>query len=235
MRTHAPAAGPSRAPMPAPATGSRSPPTWAPAPSSTRRSPASQPPMRIKTSLTTCAWPKRSPRARSTPSSASKPAMLVVLGGSSPWTVELLARLQTDEVILVGRNEPALHALARFARTEIGTTVEATTDVWDALSRATLILCQARVGGWEGRCSDETEASQWGAYGDESLGIGALRSAMRSQALVASWARAAPGVPTLMFSNPVDLLARCWAEHSHGACISVCETPTLLMRRLPSG
>jgi alpha-galactosidase/6-phospho-beta-glucosidase family protein len=161
--------------------------------------------------------------------------MLVVLGGSSPWTVELLEQLQTDEILLVGQNEEALESLRRFALVRCSTGIETSTDPATALSRATTVLCQARIGGWPGRLGDESGPLRWGAYGDETLGLGGLRGAIRARRKLAEWATLAHDRPTLMLSNPTDILTRWWAHHSHGPTISVCEVPTDLMRDLPAG
>lgn len=161
--------------------------------------------------------------------------MIVVLGGSSPWTLELLSRLEDYHVHLVGRDADALHALSRFARPRTSAHLSIGTDPIKALRQAELVLCQVRVGGWEGRLADVSGATRWGAWGDETLGLGGLRSGLRSAPAMVEWARAAAGVPALMFSNPTDLLARLWAANSGATCLSICEMPTLLLREQPSG
>lgn len=161
--------------------------------------------------------------------------MLVILGGSSPWTVVLLRRLDIDQVLLVGRDQAALRALQAFSKHRVRPKVHISTQVEESLSRASAILCQARIGGWQGRAADEAQAQRWGALGDETVGIGGVRSAMRAKASIARWARVAQGVPVVMFTNPTDLLTRLWRENSGGHCVSVCEIPTQMLRRLPPG
>jgi alpha-galactosidase/6-phospho-beta-glucosidase family protein len=159
--------------------------------------------------------------------------MLVVLGGSSPWTVDLVERLEPDRVLLVGQNHGLLVALRRFLRARSGSRVEFSTNPELALRRASVVLCQVRVGGWAGRRADEATPPLWGGYGDETLGIGGLRAALRASRLLAKWARAAGNTPVVMLSNPTDLLTRWWRLHSGGPALSVCEAPTELLMGLP--
>jgi alpha-galactosidase/6-phospho-beta-glucosidase family protein len=161
--------------------------------------------------------------------------MLVVLGGSSPWTIPLLRILEADAITLVGRDLEALEATRRFMRSRTGTTLHVSTSPTEALAQATLVLCQARIGGAAGRAADERGAQEWQAWGDETLGIGGLRTALRARSTLAAWAAAAPGTPVLMFTNPTDLLTRWWASHSGGTAVSLCEVPTMLLRGLPTG
>ncbi|HET7444268.1 MAG TPA: hypothetical protein VFJ57_06390 [Solirubrobacterales bacterium] len=161
--------------------------------------------------------------------------MLIILGGSSPWTVDLIERLEPDAAVLVGRDSAALVALRRFLRKRSRTKVELSRDPRRALEEASVVLCQARIGGWPGRREDEFAPLTWGAYGDETLGIGGLRSALRASTTLAEWASYAPDAPTVMLSNPTDLLTRWWQSHSRAPTISVCEAPTELMLGLPPG
>jgi len=159
--------------------------------------------------------------------------MLVVLGGSSPWTVDLVERLEPDRILLVGQNHGLLVALRRFLRARSASKVEYSTEPERALRRASVVLCQVRVGGWAGRRTDEATPPIWGGYGDETLGIGGLRAALRASPLLATWARAAGSAPVVMLSNPTDLLTRLWRLHSGGPALSVCEAPTELLMNLP--
>jgi 6-phospho-beta-glucosidase len=140
--------------------------------------------------------------------------------------------MTTERVILVGRDTSALEALRIFAKRHADISVEVSTDPATALRRASLILCQVRVGGASARLSDEAAPQRWGAWGDETLGIGGLRSALRAADWIADCARRSKGAPCLMFTNPTDLLARLWAAHSNAPCISICEMPTLLLHGL---
>jgi hypothetical protein len=161
--------------------------------------------------------------------------VLAILGGSSPWTIPLLRALEADSVVLVGRDGGALEFLRRFAQDQIPAIVHVSTDAEEALAAATAVLCQARIGGAAGRAADETGPARWGAWGDEALGLGGLRSALRSRATLARWAQLAGAKPALVFTNPTDLLARWWTAHAGAPAISVCEVPTLLLRGLPPG
>lgn len=161
--------------------------------------------------------------------------MLVVLGGSSPWTVHLIERLDPPHAVLVGRDARALAALRGFLRARCATSVQVSTDPESALRRASVVLCQARIGGWPGRREDERGPPRWGGYGDETLGLGGLRGALRACRTLAGWARVAKHAPVVMLSNPTDLLTRWWSHHSEAEAISVCEVPTELMTAAPAG
>jgi hypothetical protein len=161
--------------------------------------------------------------------------MLVILGGSSPWTIDLVDRLAATDVTLVGRDPSALAAIRRFLARHSGMSIEATTDAERALESASIVVCQARIGGWDGRRQDETGPPGWGHYGDETLGVGGLRSALRARATLKMWAQRAGTASVVMISNPTDLLARWWAHHGAGPVISACEAPTVLLATLPPG
>ena len=161
--------------------------------------------------------------------------MLVILGGSSPWTLSLLRLLEGEEVMLVGRDEGALEAIRGWARAMSLNRVSVSIDPPAALGKASLVLCQARIGGWQARYSDEAQPPRWGAYGDETVGIGGLRSALRACSVVSQWARAAAGVPAIIVTNPTDLITRQWASVSGGATVSACEVPSVLLGGLPVG
>ncbi len=162
--------------------------------------------------------------------------MLVVLGGSSPWTVELIERLEPDRVLLVGQNQGLLGALRRFLRARSASRVEISTEPARAVRHAGVVLCQVRVGGWTGRREDEAVPPRWGGYGDETLGVGGLRAALRASRPLAEWATAAGEAPVVMLSNPTDLRTRWWRLHSGGGpAVSVCEAPTELLMELPQG
>lgn len=161
--------------------------------------------------------------------------MLVVLGGSTPWTIPLIAGLKIDQIGLVGRDPSSLQAIRRYTQDKTAANVLLFTDPLKALSKATLVLCQARIGGAAGRAADERGSRARGVWADETLGLGGLRSALRAKSVLAGWARAAGGVPALIFTNPTDLLARWWAKHSDGPTVSLCEVPTALLASQPPG
>ena len=161
--------------------------------------------------------------------------MLVILGGSSPWTVDLLPRLEASDVMLVGRDRVALDALRAFVQPRCTLNVHVSTEPVAALREATVVLCQARIGGWAGRQEDESGPARYGGHGDETLGLGGLRAAIRASRTLAAWARASGQAPVVMLSNPTDLLTRWWGHHSGGRAISACEVPTELLAGLPTG
>lgn len=159
--------------------------------------------------------------------------MLVVLGGSSPWTAALLPLLERERVVLVGRDRGALEALVAYAQQRTSATVTASTNPTAALQKASIVVCQVRFGGWQARYNDEWQPRRWNAYGDETLGIGGLRGALRASRTISKWAQIAHGVPAIIVTNPTDLITRQWASLSRGMCVSACEVPSLLLQQLP--
>ena len=168
-------------------------------------------------------------------------ARLTVLGGSSPYTLALVDALADvagppplGEVVLHGRNEGHLRAVARYARTRLVAHVRATTDVEDALDGATLVLHQVRYGGMEGRRDDEQLAEACGLAADETLGPAALRCALR----IAPGLRRLAGVLTarcpdawvINLANPLSVSTAVLAEHGV-RCLGVCELPAVTVQQ----
>jgi 6-phospho-beta-glucosidase len=168
-------------------------------------------------------------------------ARLTVLGGSSPSTPALVDALAgvagpppVREVVLHGRNEDRLRAVARYAHARLATRVRVTTDVDEALDGATLVLHQIRYGGLEGRRDDERFAEAFGLAADETLGPAALRCALR----IAPGLRHLAGVLTarcpdawvLNLANPLSVTTAILAEHGV-RCLGVCELPAVTVQQ----
>jgi 6-phospho-beta-glucosidase len=167
---------------------------------------------------------------------------LVILGGSSPFTIALIdalaavgASLPVDELTLHGRNEDRLRAVARYARARLPARVCTTTDLERALDGATVVLHQARYGGMEGRADDEAFAERFGIPADETLGPAALRCALRI-APALRWlggvlrARC-PDAWVINLVNPLsvstDVLCQAGAR-----CVGVCELPKVTAQEI---
>jgi 6-phospho-beta-glucosidase len=170
--------------------------------------------------------------------------VLTVLGGGSAWTPHLLrsfARIQCChevEVRLYGPTQTHLEKVAAFVgtTTQPSLNVQAVSDLGAALRGADVIINQARIGGWDARHGDEFLPSQLGELGDESLGLGSLRAALRNWAFVAETApliRAeAPGAWLLNLANPCDLVSRSWHEAGCSRVIGICEHAQMRARQL---
>jgi 6-phospho-beta-glucosidase len=163
---------------------------------------------------------------------------LAIVGGSATSTPslfmtrdmrELAGRL---EVSLIGRSPEKLSAVARAIQLSNGRAAPkvtcATSDA--GLTRADVVLLQARYGGYEARARDETFPLKHDACGDEGLGAGGFAAALRSWPEMAKTLAAVrsrcPGATVLLITAPVSLLVRC----AHDAfpdvdLVGICELP----------
>lgn len=174
---------------------------------------------------------------------------LVVLGGSSPFVLELIRVLREAlrdtadrlDLVLVGRDRRALRAVGGAA-TALCTPlcgrlrVEATADLEHALDGADLVLMQIRVGGLKGRKRDEELALEVGLPGDEGLGPGGLRCALRTlpvvRALVETMRRLCPRAWLLNLTSPMGLVMEAIRTAGFERAIGVCELPEATMARV---
>ena len=162
-------------------------------------------------------------------------AVVAVLGGGSVWTPRLVQGLAASPladrltVRLYGRTQPHLREVASFARDTVGPNPEMipSPSLVEAVRGADVVLCQVRIGGWSARERDERLPVQLGAVGDESLGIGGLRAAVRTRPFVEGAAplirREAPRAWILNLTNPADLVSMMWRRAGCARVLSVCE------------
>ncbi|HEX7774836.1 MAG TPA: hypothetical protein VF435_20590, partial [Pyrinomonadaceae bacterium] len=123
--------------------------------------------------------------------------IICVLGGGSVWTpslVEQVGRLPINDLVvrLHGLTPNHLHEVAALA-TKIsgdGVQVEVSANLEEAVNGAQVILNQVRIGGWAARSADETIPVDLGFIGDESLGLGGWRAALRTKPFIAQASRA---------------------------------------------
>ncbi|MCA8977974.1 MAG: hypothetical protein KDC98_24830 [Planctomycetes bacterium] len=173
--------------------------------------------------------------------------MIALLGGSSAFTPSLAsaladraAALPALEVRLWGRSSPHLAAVERFCNLHVGARgighdYLATTDLDLALRGSDLVVCQVRIGGFDGRSYDETFPHAHGLPGDETIGPGGLASALRSVPAILALGRRvrelAPGVPLVVTSNPLGILLRALATIEGLSAFGLCELPEHTLQR----
>lgn len=162
---------------------------------------------------------------------------LAILGGSSPFTAELLraleeARLVGWELMLYGRSHEGIEALTRLARTRLGRLgwqIYGTDRLIEALDGAGTIIHQIRYGGMEGRATDEALAQRFGVPADETLGPAGLQSALRTLAgleqLADAIAQQCPTATVLNLTNPLSLTTWVLSRRGVRKCIGLCELP----------
>lgn len=172
------------------------------------------------------------------------PKVITVLGGGSVWTPHLLQELadlplSADiQIRLQGPTESYLHEVMAFTRALVGDRLDlrVTACLEEAISAATIILNQARIGGWSARLTDEVLPVRFGAIGDESLGLGGLRAAMRTWPFVVQASsmilKYAPDAWLLNLTNPSDLVSRAWRKAGCRRVLSLCDHPQTLLREI---
>ena len=163
-------------------------------------------------------------------------ARVVVLGGSSPFSIGLLdaiaanpGAVQGTDLVLVGRTTEALALIAAYADTVLtpqGWRVSASVDREEALEGADVVLNQIRFEGLEGRRRDERLAADLGVPADETIGPAGLTAAIRiapgHRGLADALAERCPDALVLNMTNPLScttaLLSRWGVRHVIGLC-----------------
>lgn len=165
---------------------------------------------------------------------------LVILGGSSPFTAALVDALVASpmaipahQLVLQGRSQDRLKRLAAYAArhlSPLGWTVVHFTDQDRALAEAELVVHQNRYGGLSGRGKYENLSLQHGLPPDETLGPGALASALRMRkpirALCKSLIIHCPDAIVLNLTNPLSVVTQLMFDHGLGQAYGVCELPS---------
>ena len=159
---------------------------------------------------------------------------LTVVGGGSTYTPELidgLARLRSaldvDELVLLDPATERLELVAGLARRIMArqgheARVTATADLDQAVSEASVVLFQLRVGAQAARIGDETWPLECGCLGQETTGAGGLAKALRTVPVVLDIAErvrqlAAPDAWIVDFTNPVGIVTRALLDAGHRA------------------
>jgi 6-phospho-beta-glucosidase len=164
---------------------------------------------------------------------------LVVLGGSTPFTIDLVdalaaeaPRLPLNALMLAGRDAEALGLVSAYAGASLGSArwrIRAETDLRVALEGAQVVIHQIRSGGLEGRRRDERLAADLGLPADETLGPAGLAAAIRMAPDHASVARAitdvSPDALVLNLTNPLGCSTELLRRGGVRRVAGVCEVP----------
>jgi 6-phospho-beta-glucosidase len=164
---------------------------------------------------------------------------VTVLGGGG-FRVPLVHRallsadLDIDEIVLQDVDRDRMRVIAAVLGPD-GPKVRATTDLEDAVRGTDLILSAIRVGGTAGRVDDERRALELGVLGQETVGAGGLRYALRAvpvaDRLAARIGAIAPEAWTITMTNPAGIVTEVMARRLGRRVIGVCDSPTALVRR----
>ncbi|MCO8269853.1 6-phospho-beta-glucosidase [Actinoplanes sp. TRM 88003] len=171
---------------------------------------------------------------------------LVILGGGG-FRVPLVhgALLGRDspitEVVLHDVDVSRLNAIGRVLRHQaagvVGApSVEATTDLTEALTGADFVFSAIRVRGLEGRVIDERVALGEGVLGQETVGAGGIAYGLRTVPVARAIARrislVAPDAWVINFTNPAGLVTEAMSEFLGDRVIGICDSPSALARRV---
>jgi 6-phospho-beta-glucosidase len=184
--------------------------------------------------------------SRTTTPSGSGPLKLVVVGGGSTYTPELIdgfARLRDSlpigELVLVDPAADRLElvgGLARriFAKQGHPGLITTSTDLDASVQGADAVLLQLRVGGQAARNQDETWPLECGCVGQETTGAGGLAKALRTVPVVLDIAervrRANPDAWIVDFTNPVGIVTRALQTAGHKA-VGLCNVAIGFQRK----
>jgi 6-phospho-beta-glucosidase len=172
---------------------------------------------------------------------------VAVIGGGSTYTPELVEGialrrevLPVDELVLHDIDPLRLAVVGGLAQRILrhhgfGGRLTTTSDRAAAVSDASFVLVQLRVGGMAARLRDETIPLRFGCIGQETTGPGGFAKALRTVPVVLDIAadtrrRGAPGAWLLDFTNPSGLVTQALLDHGHRA-IGLCNVPIGFQRQ----
>lgn len=167
---------------------------------------------------------------------------LAVIGGGSTYTPELIDgilrradRLPITHIHLVDINRDRLTTIAAFAQrmanaSGSGIIIESGTDLREAITGATFVVSQFRVGTQAARHRDEMLGRKFGLVGQETVGVGGFAKALRTIPVALSVARmveeCAPDAILLNFTNPAGLITQMLKSHAPNVkSIGLCNVP----------
>lgn len=176
---------------------------------------------------------------------------VAVIGGGSTYTPELIngfiARVESfplTELWLMDIDAERLSVVGGFARRMVAAKgkpfeVYLTLDQCEAVSGASYVCTQLRVGQMAARKADEYLARRHGLIGQETTGVGGMAKALRTIPVVLNIAndmrQAAPGALLVNFTNPAGLVTEALKRYAPGvASVGVCNGPIGAKMRLTS-
>jgi 6-phospho-beta-glucosidase len=113
--------------------------------------------------------------------------------------------------------------------------VTETTDLDTALRGADFVFSAIRVGGLEGRATDERVAIELGLLGQETTGAGGIAYGLRTLPVATAIARRiaslAPSAWVINFTNPAGMVTEAMGQYLGDRVIGICDSPSGLGRR----
>lgn len=144
------------------------------------------------------------------------------------------SRLDIDELVLHDLSPQRLDVIGRVLH-DSTIPIRLAGDLDDALRGADLILSVVRIGGLEGRISDERSALDLGLIGQETVGAGGLLYAARSvpyaDYLASRVRELAPQAWVVSMTNPAGVITEAMTPVLGPRVIGVCDSPAGLIAR----
>lgn len=167
---------------------------------------------------------------------------VAVIGGGSTYTPELIngfiARIESlplTELWLMDIDAWRLEIVGRFAQRMVAARgnpfrVVLSDDQRAAVSDASYVCTQLRVGQMAARKEDEYLGRRHGLIGQETTGVGGMAKALRTIPVILGIARdmaeVAPGALLVNFTNPAGLVTEALARYApEVAAVGVCNVP----------
>ena len=168
---------------------------------------------------------------------------VAVIGGGSTYTPELvngfLARMDQfpiDELWLMDIDEERLKVVGGFAQRMVEAKgapfkVILTTNQREAVSGASYVTTQLRVGQMEARRKDEYLGLRHGLIGQETTGVGGMAKAMRTIPVILKIASdmrelSEKGALLVNFTNPAGLVTQALSKYAEDVpAVGVCNVP----------
>jgi len=168
---------------------------------------------------------------------------VTVIGGGSTYTPELvngflawIEQFPLKELWLVDIDKKRLEVVGRFAQRMVAAKgspfqVVLATDQRTAVSNATYVTTQLRVGQMQARREDEYLGKRHGLIGQETTGVGGMAKALRTIPVILNIARdmqevAQPGAMLVNFTNPAGLVTQALSKYApETPSVGVCNVP----------
>ena len=171
---------------------------------------------------------------------------ITILGGSSVYIPEFIVsllshRILVKELVLLAKPGEKLDIVSGFCQRLINkngyeTRVIPETDVRAAVSGASYIINQVRVGGMKARIRDEKGPPQFDMIGNESLGAGGIINLLRTLPVVFEFAEAIrevnPKALVINLSNPVGPLVEALFRYTRVKVVGVSDLPEIYTRKI---
>jgi 6-phospho-beta-glucosidase len=166
---------------------------------------------------------------------------LAIIGGGSTYTPELFegliaraAEIGLTEVVLhdidANRLDPVSGFCARMASAAGASfRVSNTLDLDSAITGATFVVTQIRVGGQAARLRDEQIPLEYGLIGQETTGAGGFAKALRTIPKILHIAgrvrELAPDAWVVNFTNPSGIITETLLRHGGVKAVGLCNIP----------